>query len=196
MDKKAIIFDLNGVFIQSPPLSKRIETDYGISSEIFLPVLSNIMDIVRKPGAPNMYSLWKPHLDEWDIPLSETEFLNYWFSEEKENKDMVEYANFLKKKGWIIFILSNNFKERTYYYDNHFPFLRNTFEKVYCSWQTGHIKPDEKCFTQILDTFNLDSKNCYYFDDSEKNVNVADKLGIHAHRYESLNATKKILDKQ
>ncbi|MGV8161916.1 MAG: HAD-IA family hydrolase [Candidatus Nanoarchaeia archaeon] len=193
MDYKAVIFDLNGVFIQSPSLSKRVESDYKVSVDTFLPVLSQIMDKVRKPNAPDIYVDWKPHLEEWNISLSRTQFLNYWFSAEKEDKEMIMYARTLKEKGWKIFVLSNNFRERTDYYKKNFSFFNDLFNKKYISWQTGNVKPDEKCFIQILEENDLMPNNCYYFDDSEKNVDAAKKLGIRAHKYSGLDATKNIL---
>jgi beta-phosphoglucomutase-like phosphatase (HAD superfamily) len=41
---KAIIFDLNGVFIHSPKLSERFEKDFGVPTAQFLPKLGKIMD--------------------------------------------------------------------------------------------------------------------------------------------------------
>ena len=40
---KAIIFDLNGVFIESEPLSRRFEERYGVPNEEFVAVLKEIM---------------------------------------------------------------------------------------------------------------------------------------------------------
>ena len=57
---KAVIFDLNGVFILSPKLSERFEKDFGIVSEIFLPRLNEIMEWVRKPQAGPAFDYWEP----------------------------------------------------------------------------------------------------------------------------------------
>ena len=59
---KAIIFDLNGIFIQSPKLSDRFAKDFGISSEVFLPKLSEIMNKVRQPSAGSSFIYWEPVL--------------------------------------------------------------------------------------------------------------------------------------
>lgn len=53
--RREAIFDLNGVFIKSPSLSKRFEHDFGILTKQFLPALSDIMTIVRQPGAGDIY---------------------------------------------------------------------------------------------------------------------------------------------
>jgi HAD superfamily hydrolase (TIGR01509 family) len=192
MTEKAIIFDLNGIFIKSPLLSERIENDFKVSKEEFVSSLSKVMNVARSPNAPSTYDLFKPDFDLWNIKMSETQFLSYWFSAECEDKNMINYAKYLKREGWKIFILSNNFKERVDYYSTNFEFL-NDFDKVYYSCQTGFVKPDKQCFIQILNEYNLNPHNCYYFDDSDKNVSSAKEIGINAHKFENLEETKNIL---
>lgn len=195
--KKTIIFDLNGVFIISPRLSDRFEKDFGVKIEDFLPALSGIMDQVRKPNAVNIYSLWKPYLKRWNISLTEAEFLDYWFNAEKENKELVDLARKLKEKGYKLVIMSNNFCERAKYYAKNFKFLDEIFEKVYYSWQTGFVKPDIRAFQLIFSDLNLKPSECLYFDDSEKNVVMANSLGIEAYIYrqESVEYLRTLLGK-
>lgn len=180
---KAIIFDLNGVFTLSRKLSDRFREDFGIGEEVFLPVLKEIMAQVRKPGARDMYSYWQPHLEKWKVPLNENQFLNYWFASEKENSEMIEIAEELKRKGITLFILSNNLRERTKYYNEQFSFLNTLFEKVYYSWQTGFIKPDRRAYQLVLEENNLRPEECLYFDDSQTNVDVATALGIESYLF-------------
>ena len=69
---KAIIFDLNGIFIQSPMLSERVAKDFGVPVSDFLGKLGSIMDKVRQPGAGPSFQYWKPELKAWGIGLSES----------------------------------------------------------------------------------------------------------------------------
>lgn len=179
--KKAIIFDLNGVFIKSPKLSDRFKDDFGISEDVFLPALEEIMNKVRKPSAENLFRLWEPYFEKWGIEFTETEFLNYWFCAEKENVALVGSARNLKEKGYRLFILSNNFAERSDYYIKTFPFLTEIFEKLYFSWQTGYTKPDIRALGKVLKENELQAEECLYFDDSQKNIDVAKSLGLEAH---------------
>jgi HAD superfamily hydrolase (TIGR01509 family) len=190
---KAVIFDLNGVFIQSPALSDRIHADYEVPKEEFLTALSEIMDRVRRPGGPDIYEEWMPYLQTWNINLSREEFLAYWFTAEKENAIMTAFARELKHRGWKLFILSNNFKERVQYYRDHFPFLEEIFDKLYFSCETGYLKPSVEAFTSILREQEISPANCFYFDDSEKNVLVARVLGIHAHKFLGLDQVQEKL---
>ncbi len=191
--KKAVIFDLNGVFILSPKLSDRFFETYGVAQEIFLPALSEVMAQVRMPEAEGMYSYWKPYFDAWDLEITEEELEDFWFTAEKENIEMVAVARTCKERGMQLFILSNNLRERSFYYNKNFPFLKELFVKVYYSWQTGYVKPDVRCFELVLRENNLKAEECLFFDDSEKNVAVAAGLGIESFVYEdALQAKEKL----
>jgi HAD superfamily hydrolase (TIGR01509 family) len=119
------------------------------------------------------------------VQLDESELAEYWFSAETENAEMVAVVRELKARGVRLYILSNNLRERGTYYDSHFPFLNELFEKCYFSWKTGFIKPDVRAFTLLLSENDLEPADCAYFDDSKENVEVATSLGITSHVYES-----------
>jgi len=160
---KAVIFDLNGVFIQSPKLSDRFQEKFGVPSEEFMPVLKEIMARVRLPNAGSAFSYWKPHLKKWEINFSEKEFFYFWFGAEKENPGMTELAKKLKQQGIKLFILSNNFVERSGYYAKNFLFLKELFEKIYYSWQTNFVKPDPRAYQNLLSENNLKPGGMYLF---------------------------------
>lgn len=189
---KAVIFDLNGIFIQSPKLSDRFFQKYGIATEVFLPVLKETMAKVRKPNAGDVFGYWKPYLDKWSVSLTREKFLDFWFSAEQEISELVEIAKQIKTKGFQLFILSNNFSERAAYYTRTFPFLA-IFNKVYYSWQTGFVKPGPEAFRNLLTENKLKSEECVYFDNSQENVEVANNLGIRAYLFEDTDGFKQIL---
>lgn len=187
---KAVIFDLNGIFLQSPKLSVRFEKDFGISNEIFKSKLFNIMDALRKPGAGPAFSYWKPALDEWKINLSEQEFWKYWFGAEVQSDKMISFAKSLREKGIKVFILSNNFKERAEYY-GHYPWIHEAVDKVYFSFQTGFIKPDTRAWELILSENDLKIEECLYFDDQERNLKASMSIGIQAFKFTNEEDTEK-----
>lgn len=179
---KATIFDLNGIFLQSPKLSDRFEKDFGVPVATFLPKLSEIMDKVRQPNAGPAFQYWQPILREWNINLSEREFWDYWFKGEIQSEAMIAFAKELRSKGIKVFILSNNFKERAEYY-GHYPWMHDAVDKVYFSWQTGFVKPDSKAWELVLKENNLKPEDCVYFDDQEKNLKAAKSLGIKSFMF-------------
>lgn len=179
---KAAIFDLNGIFLQSPKLSDRFEKDFGIPVADFLPKLSEIMNKVRQPNADKAFDYWQPVLQEWGVDLSEQEFWDYWFKAENQSEQMIQFARELRRKGIKVFILSNNFKERAEYY-GHYPWIHDAVDKVYFSWQTGFVKPDPKAWELVLTENGLNPEECVYFDDQEKNLKAAENVGIKAFMF-------------
>jgi len=189
---KAIIFDLNGLFIQSPKLSDRFSEEFKVPTEDFLSALKEIMDKVRMPSAGGAFDYWKPYLDKWQVKISEEEFFDFWFGAEKEFHEAVELAKRVKERGMKLFILSNNFSERANYYKKNFLFL-DIFDKIYYSWQTGFVKPNPEAFNNLLNENNLKSEECIYFDDSKVNVETAKNLGIKAFLFEDIEKFKNTL---
>jgi glucose-1-phosphatase len=179
---KAVIFDLNGIFIQSPKLSSRFEWDFNVPINDFLPKLSEIMDKVRQPNAGPSFDYWSPVLKEWNINLSEKEFWDYWFKSETVSEPMIEFAKGLKSKSVRVFILSNNFKERAEYYAQY-PWMQDVIDQPYFSWQTGLVKPNPEAWMKILADHNLKPEECLYFDDQEKNVAAATSTGITSYMF-------------
>jgi HAD superfamily hydrolase (TIGR01509 family) len=179
---KAAIFDLNGIFLQSEKLSERFQRDYGVLISDFLPKLSEIMDAVRQPDAGKAFDYWGPVLKEWNVPLTEQRFWDYWFKAEHVSDGMVAFANRLRERGIKVFILSNNFKERADYY-GQYPWAHDAVDKIYFSWQTGYVKPDVRAWSSILEEYQLAPEDCIYFDDQEKNLKAAESVGIEAHLF-------------
>lgn len=192
---KAVIFDLNGIFIMSEKLGDRFERDFGISTSVFLPRLFEIMANVRLPKAKPAFSYWEPLFKEWGVSLSENEFWDYWFSGEKESSRMIEYAKLLKEKGIKIFVLSNNFKERATFY-GHYPWMHDLVGKAYFSWQTGFIKPDKRAWKLVLYENNLKGEECIYFDDKVENVEASNQLGIKSFLFTTEDELEKIINNE
>ena len=192
---KAVIFDMNGIFVQSPNLSTRFQEKFGVPVEEFLSALKIIMPKVRQAITGDAFVYWEPYLKKWDVNLTKEEFFDLWFSAEKENLELIELAKQIKKKGMKVFILSNNFKERANYYKDNFQFLKEIPDKIYYSWQTGFIKPNPEAFKNLLSENNLKAGECLYFDDQEKNIEVANGLGINAFLFKDIEDFKKVLAK-
>lgn len=192
--KKAIIFDLNGVFIHSPKLSERFEKDFNVSKEKFLPALSNIMDQVRKPDAGKAFDYWTPVFKEWGITMSEEQFWEYWFGAESPSEEMIALARELKAKGVLVITLSNNFKERANYY-GHYPWMSEVVTRAYFSWQTGMVKPAIGAWELVLIDHGLKPEDCLYFDDQQKNLDAATSLGIESVMFTSPQDARVTIDR-
>lgn len=190
---KAVIFDLNGVFIHSEKLSERFERDFNIPSKTFMPKLSEIMDLVRRPGAQSSFTYWEPALKEWGIEMNEEDFWKYWFEAETPSQEMITLAQELKQKGIQVITLSNNFKERAEYY-GHYPWMQDAIDKAYFSWETGLVKPNVEAWKLVLSDFSLEPSDCIYFDDQQKNLDAAESLGIQSFMFKSPEDTRILID--
>ena len=192
---RAVILDLNGVFLQSEYLSKRIEEKYGISGDDFLASLKEVMAVARKPGVEDSFVIWRPHLKKLGLAISKDEFFDFWFSGEKLVSEIFDYIKELRVKGVKVFILSNNFKERTEYYRKNFSEIFQNVDGVYFSWETGFVKPDQEAYKNLLTQNSLLPEECVYFDDSPENIEVARGLGIDAQKYQGFQKAKEYLEK-
>lgn len=142
------------------------------------------MTKVRQPDGPAIYDVWQPYLKKWNVQLDEAAFLRYWFDAESPNDEMIQLAKELKNAGYKIFALSNNFRERSHYYTEKFDFMSEIFDGIYYSWQTGFVKPDVMAYENILNKEKIEASECVYFDDSEKNIKVAQSLGIRSYLFD------------
>ncbi len=195
MVTKAVIFDLNGIFIRSMKLSERFEKDFKIPISEFVPTLSEIMKKTREKNAPGSFQYWKEAFVKWKIEMSESDFWKYWFGAETVDEEMVALAKDLREKGIKIFILSNNFKERAEFY-KEYPWVSDSIDKVYFSYHTGFVKPDSRAWQHILEENNLQAEDCIYFDDQESNTLAAHKIGIESYLFENVEKTKETIKRK
>lgn len=191
---KAVIFDLNGVLIRSEYLSDRFEEVHGVPSDDFITALKDVMSQVRKPDAPRAFDLWKPYFDTWNLSLTEEQFFNFWFSGESVVIETLDYIRELHAKGMRIFILSNNFRERTTYYRTHFPEIFDNIDKAYFSWETGYVKPSKESLEFVLMENALNPNEVVYFDDSEVNIELARNIGVDGQLWKGLATAQRYLE--
>jgi putative hydrolase of the HAD superfamily len=149
--------------------------------------------VVRRPDAPSVYSQFEPYFKKWQIEVSEKDFLDFWFSGESVNQDAQEYIQELREKGVQVFVVSNNFRERTEYYRTYFKEIFDNITRAYFSWETGFVKPSEEALVFALKENNLLAEEVIYFDDSTKNIEVARNLGIDGQEWIDLDTAKKYI---
>ena len=56
------------------------------------------------------------------------------------------------------------------------------FDNLFLSYEMQLLKPDSKIFLETIKKINDNPSNMYFFDDKEKNVNVAKECGINAYQ--------------
>jgi len=56
------------------------------------------------------------------------------------------------------------------------------FDRVFLSYETGHFKPSQAAFQQVLEFFECSPGDVIFLDDSEPNIATALELGIDARK--------------
>ena len=202
---KNIVFDLGGV-IMNLDVPKTI----GAFKEL------GINNIVNKTGHNYQYSFFY----EFEVgEISEDIFLesllklsdqtpNFYEIKEAWNemilempKDRITFLESLKTT-YNLFLLSNtNSIHQKKYLDEckkqHQVSFNKIFKKAYYSHEIGIRKPDAAVFNFILNDSNLKAEETLFIDDSLKNIEAAQKIGIqtfHVQNYNTMNVLK-LLDK-
>ncbi len=190
---KAIVFDLNGVFLQSDYLTKRIEEKYSIPSDESLTVLKESLKDTRLNPEVRIFEYWVDLFKKYNIEVTEDEFLSFWFSGESLVNKFIFLSKKLREKGLSVYIFSNNFKERTEYYRKNFKEIFENVDNAFFSWEIGYVKSDSKAYTNLLSMIKVKPDEIIYFDDSEENIQIAKSLGIRAYLYKDFDSTNKVL---
>lgn len=83
----------------------------------------------------------------------------------------------LKDKGYKLYYLSNYseglFKKHT----GNYPFL-GYMDGGIVSYEIHITKPDHRIYERLLAKYNLDARDCLFFDDRQVNTKAAEEIGI------------------
>lgn len=182
MSIKNIIFDLGGVLIDFDP--ERMIRDCSLESCRGL-VMQKVfgsehwlnMDKGLEPveqAVENMLC---------DIPPEYHERIRHMILDREEMmppiKQMTPIIDSLYESGYRLFVLTNCAKW-FHQFKNTIPSIEK-FEGFTVSADYGIIKPDERIYKILLDTFSLNAEECFFIDDSIKNTDAAEVLGFRTH---------------
>ena len=93
---------------------------------------------------------------------------------------IVEIINELKNKGYKVGLLSNLRLMDYKRYEQQIGKIN--FDYIFLSYKMKCIKPSNDIYLQVINTLKCDPDNIIFFDDNEKNVNIANQLGINAYQ--------------
>lgn len=62
--------------------------------------------------------------------------------------------------------------------------IEDIFHSIFRSYVEGYRKPDNEAYRNMLHKINAEAQECIFVDDSEKNIEAAQSLGIHGILYE------------
>ena len=183
---KNIIFDLGNVIINynqkqiiNSFTQKEDEIKY-IYDEIFHAPEWELMDLGNITNDEAIEVINKRN--EFKYEKLTKDFLHEWYKKQTINREIVEIAKKLKKKGYKLFVLSN-MANLTYEYFKNDEFF-SLCTGIIISAHEHLIKPDEKVFRLLLDRYKLNAEECLFIDDdpSEENYKTANKMEIKGRR--------------
>ena len=189
---KAIIFDWGGVLSLTGSI-----TDFG---NIYAPKFGK---------DPEEYN--KLMIENWEIAkVNKMDSKLFWINlakflgtdPETFRKDFSEFHGFNKeildlakklKKNYKLGLLSNQIKDWLEEFIKKHK-LKQIFDVIVTSYETGLAKPDITIFREIVKRLNVKPNECVYIDDFETNIPPAKKLGMKTILFRNCEQLKKDLE--
>lgn len=183
---KNIIFDLGNVLIKTD--YEKILEDFSKNEEEKEFIINNILDSpeLNKCGLINTgyitiedtIKLINDRTNYKYEKLVENFLLNY-IKYKTWNGDILDIIKKLKNNDYKVYLLSNIseyvFKE----FKNE---LEHLLDGIVVSYEIHMIKPYNGIYEYIINKYNLKPEESLFIDDTEKNIETANKLGIKGRK--------------
>lgn len=185
---KVALFDLDGVLVISEKIfSERLAEEYGVDKESQLEFFNGRF-LECLVGKADLKKEIKLYLKKWRWIGNVESMLDYWFSNEA-NVDgrLLALIRELRKKGIKCYLATNQEKYRTSYIANEMGFSE-IFDGIFSSSSVGYLKNRPQFFEYVLNQMtNVKSQEVLFVDDSQDNIEVAQRFGIQAELYTDFN---------
>lgn len=194
---KGVLFDADGVIINSGKFSIEYEEKYGVSKDELIPFFKgNFKRCIIGKG--DLKELIRPWLIKWKWLGTVEEFLQFWFKAEHQiDERIVSVINQLKLNGKKCYLVTNQEKYRVEYIKNDMGFDK-LFNRIFSSSEIGYKKPEKEFYKAVLDEIGkkdrISSDELLFFDDSEINILSAREKGINSHVYKDFLDFEKIIE--
>jgi len=124
---------------------------------------------------------WKGTVDE---------FLKYWFENERDiDEKVIESVSELRQREVKVHLVSDNEINRAKYLMEDVG-LKDKFDGAFFSAALGVTKADPEFYKRVIEKLQIKPEEITYFDDDEKNVDVAKAVRIDARLYKTANDLK------
>ncbi len=195
MNIKAIVFDADGVVINSPGyFSVQYEKDFGISNDILLPFFKGKFQECLV-GKADLKEELEPLLEEWKWQGTVDELLGYWFKAEHYIDDrVIDEVKRLRAKGIKCYLGTKQEKYRMEYIKKDMG-LEEFFDGTFSSDHVGYKKPDKRFYEfvsrELEKTENIKPESIMFWDDKKENVDSANEFGWKAYLFTSFGEFQK-----
>lgn len=107
------------------------------------------------------------------------EIIANWHEYMPEDPEMTKLVKEMKASGYHMYLLSNASVRFTVYKDNFEALKYFDGEIISAFYHT--MKPEEKIYRILFDTYHLKPEECFFIDDNPDNVEGGRKLGMDGH---------------
>lgn len=193
---KLVLFDVDGVVIKSRGkfFSQRLAEKQGLPIEEVMPFFTGDYKLCAT-GLADLKEVLPRYFETWKWQGTVEDLMNFWFEGEKDtDPEVINIVETLRSKNILCGLASDNEKYRIEYLmkevelENHFN-VHNFF-----SAGVGFKKSNPEFFNKILEATSFKPEEIQYWDDDQKNVDIAKSLGIDAHLFTSANEMKKEIE--
>jgi putative hydrolase of the HAD superfamily len=188
---KVLLLDADGLVIKPRHtyFSEKFSEEFSVPLEEVLPFFKQEYKNAAM-GKSDIVDLLPPYLKKWNWDKGVDEFLKYWFESEKDiDPEVLNKIKQLRSKGVKVYLVSDNEKRRAEYLMNEVG-LEKEFDGAFFSCKLGVTKSSPEFFKKIIDKLKTTTSEISYFDDDEKNVDIAKSQGIDAEIYPSVKFLK------
>jgi len=185
MNKKCILFDADGVVINSELFTVQYQKQFGISNDEMLPFFKGIFQDCLV-GKADLKKVVQPYLKKWEWEGDVDGFLLFWFKAEHNiDKRVIELISDLRKNAVLCYLATNQEKYRTEYMRKEMGFDK-VFDGIFSSAEIGSKRPDREFYEFIFREVakkGISKEQIFYIDDTASHVESAEEQGVDAHLY-------------
>jgi len=183
---KLFVFDLGNVIlpfehrqIATKLYQRSRDKTHILSDEIFTFMFE------RDCGLINLYETGRMSSDEFFAQLKDRyvldmnfdEFKDVWNPIFQEDHGVNLAIEYLKGKGYPIFLLSNTNELHFSYIIEQYPIVHALDEWI-LSFEVGAKKPEKRIYEAIFEKMDVDKNEVFYIDDIDQYVEAAQELGM------------------
>ncbi len=179
---RAIIWDMGGVLLRTEDQSPRqkIVSRLGITlDELFNVVFFSETGQIAERGEMDEEAHWQAVGRTFKLSENELNDLraDFWAGD-RMDQTLIEFIDALRPR-FKTAILSNAWSGARESVTRRFSML-NAFDIIIFSAEVGLVKPDERIYRLILNELEVEPHQAIFIDDTVRNVDGAQRIGIHS----------------
>lgn len=183
---KVILWDADGVVLKRAAeyFSVRAAREHGLPLEKVTAFFKTTFRECQLGKRNLLFELDKV-LKDWGWQGSADEFLAYWFSTDEVDQEVMAVVRDLQSQGVVCCLATDQEHYRAKHIREALA-LGQQFDRCFFSYELGFSKEDPAFFHKVLEKLGCAPEDVQFWDDDQKNVDVAKSVGIDARLYTNL----------